>query len=74
MCEICIILYLVALNTDSVKTVRDVVSTNEDLVNYLLANKFKQLSYDDKIFVKNISIPQPLIANLVQSKSASSSL
>jgi hypothetical protein len=41
--------------------VKDVVSTNADLVNYLLVNKFHTLSYDDKIFVKKYnqnSVPE----------------
>jgi hypothetical protein len=36
---------------------KDVVSTNADLVNYLLVNKFHTLSYDDKIFVKKLPVP-----------------
>jgi hypothetical protein len=37
--------------------VKDVVSTNADLINYLLANKFHTLSNDDKIFVKKLPVP-----------------
>jgi hypothetical protein len=39
--------------------VKDVVSTNADLINYLLANKFHTLSNDDKIFVKNCQFHNP---------------
>jgi hypothetical protein len=49
--------------------VKDVVSTNADLVNYLLVNKFHTLSYDDKIFVKKLPVPQPSMSDLIQSKS-----
>jgi hypothetical protein len=46
--------------------VKDVVSTNADLSNYLLVNT---LSYDDKIFVKKLPVPQPSMVDLIQSKS-----
>jgi hypothetical protein len=49
--------------------VKDVVSTNADLVNYLLVNKFHTLSYDGKIFVKKLPVPQPSMVDLIQSKS-----
>jgi hypothetical protein len=49
--------------------VKDVVSTNADLINYLLANKFHTLSNDDKIFVKKLPVPQPSMIDLIQSKS-----
>jgi hypothetical protein len=49
--------------------VKDVVSTNADLVNYLLVNKFHTLCYDDKIFVKKLPVPQPSMVDLIQSKS-----
>jgi hypothetical protein len=42
------------------------VSTNADLINYLLVNT---LSYDDKIFVKKLPVPQPSMVDLIQSKS-----
>jgi hypothetical protein len=48
--------------------VKDVVSTNADLINYLLANKFHTLSNDDKIFVKKLPVPQPSMVDLIQSK------
>jgi hypothetical protein len=44
--------------------VKDVVSTNADLINYLLVNKFHTLSYDDKIFVKKLPVPQPSMVDL----------
>jgi hypothetical protein len=49
--------------------VKDVVSTNADLINYLLVNTFHTLSYDDKIFVKKLPVPQPSMVDLIQSKS-----
>jgi hypothetical protein len=49
--------------------VKDVVSTNADLINYLLVNKFHTLSYDDKIFVKKLPVPQPSMVDLIQLKS-----
>jgi hypothetical protein len=45
--------------------VKDLVSTNADLINYLLANKFHTLSNDDKIFVKKLPVPQPSMVELI---------
>jgi hypothetical protein len=49
--------------------VKDVVSTKADLIKYLLVNKFHTLSYDNKIFVKKLRVPQPSMVDLIQSKS-----
>jgi hypothetical protein len=47
----------------------NVKDTNADLINYLLVNKFHTLSYDNKIFVKKLRVPQPSMVDLIQSKS-----
>jgi hypothetical protein len=49
--------------------VRQVVSNNNsDIVDFLLRNKFSSLSYDDKLFVKDLKRPRPAMSNLVISK------
>lgn len=52
-------------------SLRDVVSSNSDIVNYLL-NKFNGLTYDDKVFIKKLPIPRPLMSNLIQAKAGHS--
>jgi hypothetical protein len=53
--------------------VRQVVSNNNsDIVDFLLRNKFSSLSYDDKLFVKDLKRPRPAMSNLVISKANSS--
>jgi hypothetical protein len=38
---------------------RELVRNNGDLVNYLLTNAFNKLSYDDKVFIKQLDRPTP---------------
>jgi hypothetical protein len=53
--------------------VQQVVSDNNSaIVYFLLRNKFSSLSYDDKLFVKDLKRPRPAMSNLVISKANSS--
>lgn len=46
--------------------VREEVSSNRDLVLFLVENKFSSFSNDDKKFVRELPIPKPSMLNLVQ--------
>lgn len=48
--------------------VRNIVNANADLVDYLLINKINRFAYDDKVFIRQLPIPRPLINNLIQRK------
>jgi hypothetical protein len=47
------------------ENVRELVRNNGDLVNYLLTNTFNKLSYDDKVFIKQLDRPTPSSNSLV---------
>jgi hypothetical protein len=47
------------------ENLRELVRNNGDLVNYLLTNTFNKLSYDDKVFIKQLDRPTPSSNSLV---------
>jgi hypothetical protein len=54
--------------------VRQVVSNNNsDIVDFLLRNKFSSLSYDHKLFIKDLKRPRPATSNLVITSSKANS-
>lgn len=45
--------------------VRQVVSENADIINFLLENPFETLTYEDKIFIKKLKRPCPAMSELI---------
>jgi hypothetical protein len=54
------------------ENLRELVRNNGDLVNYLLTNAFNKLSYDDKVFIKQLDRPTPSLNSLVNTNKNSS--
>lgn len=52
--------------------IRELVENGADIMSYFVENDFDCLSYDDKIFVKNLNRPVPSLNNLVISGKGSS--
>jgi hypothetical protein len=54
------------------ENLRELVRNNGDLANYLLTNAFNKLSYDDKVFIKQLDRPTPSLNSLVNTNKNSS--
>lgn len=51
--------------------VRQVVSENADIINFLLQNRFETLTYEDQIFIAGLDRPCPAMTSLINQNSNS---
>jgi hypothetical protein len=54
------------------KNLRELVRNNGDLVNYLMTNAFNKLSYDDKVFIKQLDRRTPSLNSFINTYKNSS--
>lgn len=54
---------------ETIREIEIVSNRNIDIVDFLLKRKFHTLTYEDKLIIKQLTIPRPQMRNLMQSKS-----